>query len=95
MDVIAYTGAIWRRVVATEHRELLAATHGHLGDEGHQVVGDPLRVFTHGAAWMGADRVEVAQQGQRPVGRGTGKILDHQLDHQLALTIGIGGLQGR
>ena len=63
MDVIAHAGAVRGGVVVAEHVQLFQRAHGHLGDVGHQVVGDAVGVLADEAALVGADGVEIAQQG--------------------------------
>ena len=58
-----------------------------LGDVGHQVVRDPLRVFPHVARRVGADRVEVAQQGNAPLRLGFLQVGQDLLYHQLAFAV--------
>jgi len=51
---------------AAGHHQLFAPADGELGDEGHQVVGDALRVLPDPAGGVGTDRVEVPQQSDVP-----------------------------
>src|SRR5439155_7644912 len=50
VDVVAYAGAVARRVVAAEHPKSVAKAHGDLGDIGHDVVRNTLRVLTDQSA---------------------------------------------
>ena len=63
MDIIAHAGAVGRGVIVAEHMHLFQRAHGHLGDVGHQIVGDAVGVLADEAAFMSADGVEIAQQG--------------------------------
>ena len=87
VDIIAYAGAILGRVVVTKHGQRVATTNGDLGDVRHQVVWDPLRVFPHVARRVGADRVEVAQQGNAPLRLGFLQVGQDLLYHQLAFAV--------
>lgn len=91
VDVVAHASAVGRGVVAAPDAQALAPAGGDLGDEGHEVVGDALRVFADQAAGVGADGVEIAQQCDAPVGLGPVEVAQHVLDHQLAAAVGIGG----
>ena len=95
MDVIAHPRAIRRRVVRSVYVQLGPTPHGDLQHVGQQVVGDAVGVFTDQAGLMSADRVEVAQQGDRPARVGLGQPLEHVLGHQLGLAIGIRRQTGR
>ena len=94
MDIVAHAGAVMRGVVTAEHRELRPLAHRHLRDEGHEVVGDAARILADAARGMSAHRVEVAQDADRPLGRGHGQIIEHVLDVPLGATVGVGGAGG-
>ena len=68
MDVVPHPGAIGRGVVIAPDVEKLALANGDLGDEGHQIVGDALRIFTDQPGFMRANWVEIAQPRDAPVG---------------------------
>ena len=87
MDVIAHAGTIFGRIVVTKNGQRFATANGDLGDVGHQVVRDPLRVFPHVARRVGADRVEVAQQGNAPLRLGFLQVGQDLLHHQLAFAV--------
>ena len=61
VDVVPHAGAVGGGVVVAKDVDLLQLAHGHLGDVGHQVVGDAVGVLADQAGLMGADGVEVAQ----------------------------------
>lgn len=63
-------GAVRGRVIIAEDVEVGSPADGDLGDVGHQVIGDTLRVFADLAAFMGAYQVEVTQARNAPVGLG-------------------------
>ena len=46
VDVVAHARPIGRIVVAAEHRQLLAPPHADLCDEGHEIIGNTLRVLS-------------------------------------------------
>ena len=91
VDVVAQAGAVRGGVVVAEHHQLFAAADGHLGDEGHQVVGDALRVFADPAGRVGAHRVEVAQQGDVPAVVGRPEVGEDVLDLFLGAAVGVVG----
>lgn len=45
MDVVTYTGPVWRGVIVSEHHDFLAPPHRNLCNEGQKVVGDAAGVF--------------------------------------------------
>ena len=61
MNIVPYAGAVRGGVVVTKHAQLLQLTHSHLGNVGHQVVGNAVGILAHGAALVGADGVKVPQ----------------------------------
>jgi len=70
MQVIPDAGAVRGRVVIAVHREFAAYARHALGQEGHEVGRGAQREFAYFRGGMGADGVEVAQQGhaELPVG---------------------------
>ncbi len=60
MDVVPYPGAIGCGVVIAPDVEKFSLAHGDLRNEGHQVVGDILRIFANQAGFMRADGIEIA-----------------------------------
>ena len=78
VDVVALAGAVGRGVVVAEDAQPVATTHGDLGDERHEVVGDPLRVLADRAGRVGADGVEVAQDRDAPRGVDVRDVAQHQ-----------------
>mmetsp|Transcript_59436 Transcript_59436/g.140553 ORF Transcript_59436/g.140553 Transcript_59436/m.140553 type:complete len:323 (+) Transcript_59436:955-1923(+) len=91
MDVVAHAGAVGRRIVIAEHRQLVAPAHRHLGHVGHQVVGRAARVFADATALVSADRVEVAQGCGLPGRVGDAEVAQDLLAHQLGGAVGVGG----
>ena len=63
----------------------------HLGDVGHQVVGDAVGVLADEAGLVGTDGVEVAQQGHVQAGVGLADILQDALSESLGGAVGVGG----
>jgi len=90
VDVVAHACAVRRRIITAENAEPLPAAHGHLADVGHQVVGIPAGILADEPAGMGADGIEVAQQGDLPSGVGGVEILEDLLDHEFGSAVGIG-----
>lgn len=60
-------------------------------DERHQVVGDALRVFTDAAGWVGAHRVELAQQREVPAAVCSAGVREDVLDLLLGAALGVVG----
>ena len=90
MDVVADTGAIGGGVIVAEHLQLRQFSHRDLGDEGHQIVRDAVRVLADPSAGVRADRVEVAQQGDVPARVRPVQIAQDFLNHQFCPPIGVG-----
>ncbi|ABA48535.1 hypothetical protein BURPS1710b_3148 [Burkholderia pseudomallei 1710b] len=90
VDVIAHAGAVGRRVVAAEHAQLLELAHRDLRDVRHQVVRNAGRVLADEAAFVRADRIEVAQRRDAPGRIGGFDIAQDLLGHQLRLAVRVG-----
>ena len=84
-------GAVRGVVVDAEHHELLAAPHGHLGDERDQVVGDALGVLADAAGRVRAHGVEVAQQGDVPAAVRGAQVREDVLDLFLGAAVRVVG----
>ena len=74
--------------------EMIQTADGNLRDIGHEVVGDAGRIFADETARMSADRVEIAQEGDRPVRVGFGGVAQDLLAHILRPAIGVGAHTG-
>ena len=94
MDVVAHPGAIGGGVIGAEDPQAWQLAHRHLGDEGQEVVGDAVGVLADAAAGVGADGVEVAQQGDVPARIAKLQVGQDLLDEQLGATVGVGGRGG-
>ena len=94
MDVIPDAGAVGGRIVVAVDTELLPAADGHLGDVGHQVVGNAPGVFADHAAFVGADGVEVAQKHNAPFLVGESHAGEDLLGHVLCPAVGVGAVAG-
>ena len=91
MDVVADAGAVGSGVVIAEDMDLFQLAHSHLGDVGHEVVGDAVRVLADEAGLVGADGVEVAQQSHVQGGVRLADIGEDALGHGLGGAVGVGG----
>ena len=94
MDVVPDTGAVRGVVVVAEYGQLFPAAHCHLGDKGHQVVGDASGILADASALMGADGVEIPQQADAPVLVGKGDAGKDLLGHVLRPAVGVGAAAG-
>ena len=65
MDVVPDAGAVRSLIVISENPEMVKLPDRNLGDVGHQVVRDAVRVLADEAALAGAYRVEVAEHVER------------------------------
>ena len=90
VDVVTHPGAVHRVVVIAEDLQPIASPNGNLGDERQQVVGDTVWVFTDGAAWMCARRVEVAEQPEAPLGVRCGNVVQDLLEEPFGAPIRVG-----
>ena len=91
MDVVADAGAVGGGVVIAEDMDLFQLAHSHLGDVGHEVVGDAVGVLADEAGLVGADGVEVAQQSHVQGGVSLADIGEDALGHGLGGAVGVGG----
>jgi hypothetical protein len=66
IDIVAHAGAVGCGVVVSENRKFGQLAHRNLGNVGQQVVGYAVWIFTDQAAFVGAHRVEVTQDGNSP-----------------------------
>ena len=62
MDVITHAGTGGGGIIVAVDMDLFQLAHRHLGDVGHQVVGDAVGVLADFAGRMRADGIEVAEQ---------------------------------
>ena len=93
MDVVADGGAVFGGVVVAEDSEVRATAHGHLCQEGEQVVGDAEGVFAQRAARVGACRVKVAQTGGFPGWVCGAVVADDFFDGDFCAAVRVGGSQ--
>ena len=66
IDIIPYTRTVRGRIVIAEDWKFFEFSHGHLGDEGKEIIRQAVWILADGAAHMGAYRVEVPQQDDVP-----------------------------
>ena len=92
MDVVAYAGAVVGVIVVAEDAEFLTLAYGHLGDVGHEVVGDAVGVFADGAALVCTDGVEVAEEHDVPFLVSLLHVHKHLFEHRLGLSVGVGAV---
>ena len=91
MDVVAHAGAVRGGVIVAEHMHLFQFAHGHLGNVGHQVVGDAVRVLANQPAFVRANGVEIAQQSHVHGGVCLADVGENVLVHHLGGAVGVGG----
>ncbi len=90
VDIVAHAGAVGRVVIVAKHAELFQVAGGDLGDIGHQVVGNVVRVFADQSGIMGARRVEIAQRAKGPARIRGSDLLERLLADELGETVGVG-----
>ena len=66
MDIIAYPGTIFRRIIITENGQLLQPAYRNLGNVRHEIIWNTMRIFTDQATGMGTDWIEITEYGNRP-----------------------------
>ena len=91
VDVVTHTGAVRGGVVVAKDVHLFQLAHSHLGNVGHQVVGDAVGVLADQAALVGTDGVEVAQQRHIQAGVSLADVLQNALGEGLGGAVGVGG----
>src|SRR5699024_3193946 len=94
MDVVPHAGAVGGVIVVAVDMDLFQLARRHLGDVGHQVVGDAVGVFADQAGRMGPDGVEVAQQRHVQLGVGLAAVGEDALGEHLGGAVGVGGGAG-
>ena len=87
MDIVADACAIRCIVIITEYAQARQFSDRHLRDVWHQVVRDAGRVFADQAGFMRADRVEITQQGDAPLGIGECHVLQDLFDHHFCVAV--------
>ena len=90
MNVVPHAGAVRGVVVVAEDAQLGKLAHGHLGDIGHQVVGNAIGVLAHGTALVSADGVEVAQKNHVPLVVRLLDVGENLLQHGLGPAVRVG-----
>ena len=66
MDIVPYSGTVRRIVVIAEHIQMIQLAHCHLGNVGHQVIGDTVGSLADQPGLVCADWIEVTQQHHVP-----------------------------
>ena len=94
MDIVADAGTVMGIVVVTVDTQEFTAAHSHLGDIGHQIIGNTPGIFADVAAFVGTDGVEVAQQHNAPLLIRKSHTGEDLLGHVLGPAIGIGAAAG-
>ena len=90
VDIIADARAVVGCVIVPEDVQLVELPACDLRNVGQKVVRDALRVLADQPRRVCAERVEVAQDGDAPLGIRDPNVLQDALDHQLGLAVGIG-----
>ena len=95
VDVVADAGAVGGGVVVAKDVDLFQLADRHLGDVGHQVVGDAVGVLADQARLVGADGVEVAQHRHIHAGVGLADVGQDPLGEHLGGAVRVGGVADR
>ncbi len=61
MDVVSHSCTIRCRIIASTNSKLGKTFYRHPGNIGEQIVRSTVRILSDPAAWMGTDRIEIAQ----------------------------------
>ena len=67
VNVVPYTRSVMRRIIVTKYAKFLTLTYGYLGNVGHQIIGNSVRILTYTSAWMCSNGVEVTKQNYVPL----------------------------
>src|SRR5215469_1820006 len=89
MDEVTDAGAIRSIVVVAPDLQLLLSSNRHLRDKWQEVVRNANRVFSDEPAFMRANRIEVAQNADPPLGVGCVNVLQHLFEEEFCSTIWI------
>ena len=91
MDIIPDTGAVRCVIIVAKYPETGQLAHCHLGDIGHQIVGNAVGILSDEPAGMRPDGVEVPESHHAPLRIRRYQIPQELLDHDLGIAVGIGG----
>ena len=94
MDVVPDTGAVMGVVVISVDTQEFPAAHRHLGDVGHQVIGNAPGVLTDAAGCVGTDGIKIPQQSNAPLAVGMGHAGEDLFRHVLGPAVGVGAATG-
>jgi hypothetical protein len=89
------------QLTVTKDKQLIPLSDSDLSEEGKQVVGNALRVFTHDTTGVAASRVEVSEESGvvlvaslaillRLAALGVDVVGDHSLDTELGVAVRVG-----
>ena len=93
VDIVADTGAVGRIIIVPEDAQKLPLASGRLGHIGQQIVGHAPGILSDQPAGVGANGIEIPQQGHSPTLGSRGCIGQDPLAHCLGLPIGVGRRQ--
>lgn len=68
MDIITAASAVGSGIIVAVNRELRDLTAIDFGDDGHEIVGDAIRVFTEETGRVIANGVEISQSDGAKIG---------------------------
>ena len=94
VDVVAHAGTVGRGVVVAKDVDFFQLADSHLGDVGHEVVGDAVGVLANEAGGMRTDGVKVAQHGDVERRVGVAAVGEDALGKHLGGAVGVGGGPG-
>ena len=83
MDIIPHTGSVRCIIIVTEYSQFLELSNSNLSNIGHQIVGNTIRILSHGTALMGTNRIEVTKQNHIPLRVCLLNICQNLLQHGL------------
>lgn len=90
VDEVTHGGSIGGGPVGAEHGEMWGLAGHDFDDDGKEIGGDTLRVFSQEAGRVAADGIEVAEGEDGPVWVGVGEVGENGLAHPFGAAVGVG-----
>ena len=92
MDIVTNPCPIRGIIVIAKYSKLFQLAYSNLRNIRHQIIGNTVRIFSHGTALMCTDRVEITKQDHIPFRICLLDICQDLLQHGLGPAIGVGAL---
>ena len=94
VDIVPHARAVGGIIIVTENAQPFKLADCYLTDVRQKIVRNTVGVLADKSRRVRADRVEIAQQRDRPLVVGGVNVFEYLLDHQLGVAVGIGRAGG-